>query len=210
MVKHSKYWWVNPLVVSRHMRADPSLIQQQLNLHNERSVAITCQMQSLQKCQSIQNIGECIHLLYLDQTKYGWVHSLVVSRWNRADPKHHWKTNKTLLLLKRCGSICTKTVYWHHGPWMKNWIDWNNTNLYSCLLGICKPNHINMDLMSNQNKLTAIHKLSKGLSIVKTFRRTWVVPSSVERCLLWMKANSSLCYGIIKLDHVNTQSWAWS
>jgi hypothetical protein len=29
MVKHSKYWWVNPLVVCRHMRADPSLIQQQ-------------------------------------------------------------------------------------------------------------------------------------------------------------------------------------
>jgi hypothetical protein len=31
-------------------------------------------------------------------------------------------------LLKRCGSICTKTVYWLHGPWMKTSIDWNKTN----------------------------------------------------------------------------------
>ena len=76
MMKHSKYWWVNPLVVSRHMRANPSLIQQQLNLHNERSVAINCHMQSLQQCQSIQNIGECIHLLYLDQNMGECIHLL--------------------------------------------------------------------------------------------------------------------------------------
>jgi hypothetical protein len=58
------------------MRADPSLIQQQLNLHNERSVAINCHMQSLQECQSIQNIGECIHLLYLEQNMGECIHLL--------------------------------------------------------------------------------------------------------------------------------------
>ena len=58
------------------MRADPNLIQQQLNLHNEQSVAITCQMQSLQECQSIRNIGECIHLLYLDQNMGECIHLL--------------------------------------------------------------------------------------------------------------------------------------
>ena len=63
-------------MVSRHMRGDPSLIQQQLSLRNERSVAITCQMQSLQEWQSIQNIGECIHLLYLDQNMGECIHLL--------------------------------------------------------------------------------------------------------------------------------------
>ena len=76
MMKHSKYWWVNPLMVSRHMRGESSLIQQQSSLRNERSVAITCQMQSLQEWQSIQNIGECIHLLYLDQNMGECIHLL--------------------------------------------------------------------------------------------------------------------------------------
>ena len=47
-----------------------------MNLHNERSVAISCQMQSLQECQIIQSIGECIHLLYLDQNMGECIHLL--------------------------------------------------------------------------------------------------------------------------------------